>query len=402
MRNFLFISPNYPENYWMFCRELKNNGVRVLGIGDTPWYDVPDRLRDSLTEYCGIASLENYEVLYKTTAYLISKYGRLDWIESNNEYWLDRDALLRTDFHVTSGPQAGDLPRIRYKSGMKEFYRRAGIPAARSHLVDDFDGCADFIRKTGFPVIVKPDNGIGASHTYKLNDTAELEQFLSRRDKSVPYLMEEYVNGVIHSYDAIIDSNGNPLFETGNVTPDSIMELVNTGGNVFFYIVKELAEDVRAAGRAAVKSFGVRSRFVHFEFFRLTGDQPLGRDGDIAALEVNMRPCGGFGPEMMNYANGTNVYKIWADMIAFNRTEEAQVEHGYCAYVGRRDGQSFALSGEELCGKYADNLRMVTRNVGAIADAMGDSVYLAFFPTEKELSAFRDDALRPAGETSSL
>lgn len=34
MKNFIFISPNFPSNYWKFCRELQNNGVRVLGIGD--------------------------------------------------------------------------------------------------------------------------------------------------------------------------------------------------------------------------------------------------------------------------------------------------------------------------------------------------------------------------------
>ena len=33
MKNVVFLSPNFPENYWNFCRELKNNGLRVLGIG---------------------------------------------------------------------------------------------------------------------------------------------------------------------------------------------------------------------------------------------------------------------------------------------------------------------------------------------------------------------------------
>ena len=31
MQNFIFISPNFPTNYWQFCRELKNNGLNVLG-----------------------------------------------------------------------------------------------------------------------------------------------------------------------------------------------------------------------------------------------------------------------------------------------------------------------------------------------------------------------------------
>ena len=37
MQNFIFISPNFPTNYWQFCRELKNNGMNVLGIGDQPY-----------------------------------------------------------------------------------------------------------------------------------------------------------------------------------------------------------------------------------------------------------------------------------------------------------------------------------------------------------------------------
>ena len=37
MKNVVFISPNFPTNYWQFCRELKKNGMNVLGIGDQPY-----------------------------------------------------------------------------------------------------------------------------------------------------------------------------------------------------------------------------------------------------------------------------------------------------------------------------------------------------------------------------
>ena len=37
--NVVFISPQFPENYWMWCDRLRNNGATVLGIGDTP-YDI--------------------------------------------------------------------------------------------------------------------------------------------------------------------------------------------------------------------------------------------------------------------------------------------------------------------------------------------------------------------------
>ena len=49
MKNVIFISPNFPTNYWQFCRELKNNGMNVLGIGDAPYDELTGELRDSLT-----------------------------------------------------------------------------------------------------------------------------------------------------------------------------------------------------------------------------------------------------------------------------------------------------------------------------------------------------------------
>ncbi len=394
MQNFIFISPNFPTNYWKFCRELKNNGIRVMGIGDQPYEEMTQELKDSLNEYYKVSSLENYDEVYRAVAWFIHKFGRIDWIESNNEYWLERDAMLRTDFNVQSGFQVSDLARIKYKSGMKEYYQKAGIRTARYHIVDNFDSCKAFINEVNYPVIVKPDNGVGANDTYKLDNDGELWSFLNEKNPNVRYIMEEFVTAEVNSYDAIIDSNGNPLFETGNVTPMSIMDIVNNSDNSLYYIVKNLADDVRAAGRAAVKSFGVRSRFVHFEFFRLTKDQYMGRKGDVVALEVNMRPCGGFSPDMMNYANSTDVYKIWADMIAFNCSTKPQGEHFYCAFAGRRDGKPFQLSHEELTAKYANQIRMMGRIPDALSGAMGNQMYIAVFPTEEELNQFYADAVR--------
>ncbi len=394
MQNFIFISPNFPTNYWQFCRELHNNGLRVLGIGDQPYDELIPELREALHEYYKVSSLENYDEVYRAVAFFISKYGRIDWLESNNEYWLERDAMLRTDFHITSGWQVSDLGRIKFKSGMKPYYQQAGIRTARYHMVDNFDGCKAFIAEVGYPVIVKPDNGVGASHTYKLDDDGELSAFLAEKDPSVSYIMEEFVTAEVNSYDAIIDNKGDPIFETGNVTPDSIMDIVNNNDNSIYYIVKNLADDVRAAGRATVKAFGVKSRFVHFEFFRLTKDQPMGKAGDVVALEVNMRPCGGFSPDMMNFANSTDVYKIWADMIAYNTTLKPCGEHNYCAFAGRRDGKNFQLSDDDLLARYGAQLRMVGRIPDALSGAMGNRMFVGLFPTAEAMNAFYADALR--------
>lgn len=394
MKNVIFISPNFPTNYWQFCKELKNNGMNVLGIGDQPYDELSENLKNSLNEYYKVSSLENYDEVYRAVAFFIHKHGRIDWLESNNEYWLERDAKLRTEFHIMSGFQDSDIPRIKYKSKMKEFYIKAGIPVARYHIVDTVENCLEFITKVNYPVIVKPDNGVGASHTYKLSNDDQLIQFFAEKEPNVSYIMEEFINAEVNSYDAIIDSNGEPIFETGNVTPNSIMDIVNTNDNSIYYIVKDLPEDTRKAGRATVKSFGVKSRFVHFEFFRLLSDhEGMGKKGDVVALEVNMRPCGGFTPDMMNFAHNTDVYKIWADMIAYDSSLKENGPHSFCAFAGLRDGKNFVMSHEDIMNKYGAQMRMVDRIPEALSGAMGNQMYVAVFDTKEEMDTFYSEVV---------
>ena len=394
MKNFIFISPNFPTNYWLFCRELKNNGMNVMGIGDQPYGELAGEVKESLNEYYRVDSLENYDEVYRAVAFLTFKHGRIDWLESNNEYWLVRDARLRTDFNITTGFQAADIPRIKYKSKMKKYYEEAGIPTARYHMADSLGECLKFAGQVGYPVVVKPDNGVGASDTWKIENADQLAEFFERKPAEVSYIMEEFIYAEVNSYDAIIDSKGEPMFETGNVTPVSIMDIVNNADNSIYYIVKELAADVRAAGRATVKSFGVKSRFVHFEFFRLTRDQAgMGKKGDVVALEVNMRPCGGFTPDMIDFAHNTNVYKIWADMVAFDRSTMEVGEHAYCAFAGLRDGKNFVMSHDEIMEKYGGNMKMVGRIPEALSGAMANRMYVATFDTKTQMDEFYRDVL---------
>lgn len=391
MKNFVFISPNFPMTYWRFCRELRNNGMRVLGIGDSPYNDLVKELKESLDEYYKVSSLENYDEVFKAVAFFTFKYGKIDWLESNNEYWLMRDAQLRTEFNITTGPKIDDMAKIKFKSAMKEYYAKAGLPTARYHLVDGLDDALEFAGYVGYPVVVKPDNGVGANNTYKLMSDDDVRWFINTKDDQV-YIMEEFVNGHIQTYDAIIDSQGNPLFESGNVTPLSLMDIVNEGGDSVYYLVKDLPDRIRDAGLRTVKSFGVKSRFIHLEFFILNEDQEgLGKKGDILGLEVNMRPAGGYTPEMYNYSQETDVYKIWADMVAFDTNTKPIGSHHYCAFYGRRDGKTYKMDDYEITMKYGHCLKMTGRIPEALSGAMANQMYVCNFDTEEEMSEFYHD-----------
>ena len=129
--NFIFVSPQFPHTYWEFCHRLKQNGVTVLGIGDTPYESLSNELKGSLDDWYYVPNMEDYDRMYRAVAFLASKWGRIDWIESNNEYWLAQDARLRTDFNVRTGIQTDHIDAIKEKSEMKRYYALAGVPSAR-------------------------------------------------------------------------------------------------------------------------------------------------------------------------------------------------------------------------------------------------------------------------------
>ena len=71
--NFIYLSPNFPENHWNFTHHLKLNGANVLGIGDCDYNSLSENLRNSMNEYYRVNSLENYDEVYRAVAYLLPK-----------------------------------------------------------------------------------------------------------------------------------------------------------------------------------------------------------------------------------------------------------------------------------------------------------------------------------------
>ena len=137
--NFVYISPHFPKTNWEFCDRLKQNGVTVLGIADVEYNELDEKLKNALTEYYKVSSLENYDEVLKAVGYFTFKYGKIDWLESNNEYWLEQDAKLRTDFNITTGIKTDKIHNIKEKSAMKSSYEKGGISTAAYHMVSTLE-----------------------------------------------------------------------------------------------------------------------------------------------------------------------------------------------------------------------------------------------------------------------
>ena len=389
--NVIFISPHFPETYWHFCAGLRANGVNVLGIADTNFENLPWGLKESLTDYYKVHNLEDYDEMYRAVAFFAHRYGKIDWIESNNEWWLEQDARLRTDFNVNTGIKNDHIAAIKNKSEMKKYYALGGIPTARQ--IKGSEGALKikaFVKKTGFPVIAKPDNGMGAGGTTKINNVNELAAWLLTHAHDMGnYVIEEFITGLLVSYDAIFNSKGEPIFENNTVFPTPVMEIVHGNLDCCYWTNKTVPAKLAAIGRRTVKAFGITSRFVHLEFFQLDRDREgLGKKGDYVGLEVNMRPPGGYTPDMMNYAHQTDVYQIWADMVAFDEARKPRGESAYIGYVGRRDVHSYKHSHQELLDHYGPAVCMCSRVPYALSDDLGDTAYIVRLQTKAAIEDF--------------
>lgn len=386
--NIVFLSPNFPLHFYNFCNRLLKLGCNVLGIGDCRYDDLDANVKSSLSEYYYVESLEDYDKVMRAVAFFTHKYGKIDHIESQNEYWLETEARLREDFNVKSGMRPAELSTVKRKSAMKRKYAEAGIKTAWYSVIDSVQNALMFAKTAGFPVIIKPDNGVGASNTYKINDFDELNSVFGKITFDGTYIIEEFVPGHIETFDGITNSRGEILFCTGQVmavTP--LAMLVGNGENVS-YTQNVQTSDLLEVGRRAVKAFGTRQRFFHFEFFRLDEDKAnLGSKGDIIGLEVNMRAPGGYIPDKMNYAYDVDVYQIWAESLVYdeNRSFPNYRFQRYVTHFGRGANVEYQYSADEIRNRFNGDILLEKIPPKSISGGMGAQVFMLKAPSLKAI-----------------
>ena len=160
--NFVFFSPHFPANGADFCDRLKKAGATVLGIGDAPYDALERKLKTALSEYYRVADMEDYEPVFRAIGHFIHKWGRIDRFESLNEHWLELEAGIRTDFNIF-GTKLDFVKNLKRKRACAPSSARAASRPSRSANAPTAPARMTFIRRVGYPVVVKPDSGSGAS-----------------------------------------------------------------------------------------------------------------------------------------------------------------------------------------------------------------------------------------------
>lgn len=374
--NFVCFSPHFPPNFIPFWVQLRQKGVNTLGLGDASFHELPYELTNCLIEYYRVTNQHHYDDLLRALGYFTHRYGKIDRIESHNEYWLETDARLRTDFNIP-GLKAGDMPAIKRKSEMKKMFQKAGLNVAEGRVCETLDAARALVEEIGFPLIAKPDIGVGASNTRAIRSHAELDLFFANKPL-IDFIFEEFVPGSIQTFDGLVDQDGKIVFRSSLEYSDGVMDLVNLGNDFYYYTQRYISPALEDAGRRLVEMYGLRERFFHFEFFRVA-------ENEYVALEVNMRPPGGLTTDMWNYANDIDIYRGYAEIVTDNRFETPEIPPYYCAYFSRRQGRAYCRSHEEILAAFPRQIVSHAPISGVFAAALGDYGYLGRSPHLEEL-----------------
>ena len=365
---FAYFSPHFPTNGTDFCDRLRQAGATVLGIGDAPYDHLTPRLKAALSEYYRIADMEDGDQVLRAMGHFTHRWGRIDRFESLNEHWLEQDAAIRTDFNIP-GIRREFVENLKHKSKMNAFFKKAGVQTIRQHKYVDRAGVEAFVADIGYPIVIKPDQGSGASNTVKLSGDRDLDAFEKAKLPGVNYVAEEFIDGIVLTYDGLVDRDGRIVFAASHRFEQSIMEVVNTNSHLNYYCLPFVDPEVEAAGRAVVKSFGIREKFFHIEFFQTRADNR------IVALEINMRPPGAWMTDAINYSYDMDVYRAWAQMVVTNEAGGPFAGRYYTGYASRKNHIRYTNDHRAILAAHGDRIVHFAPIEDVFSRAMGNFAY---------------------------
>lgn len=371
MARILYLSPGFPPNSHLFCVAAHALGASVVAVGDMPESELPPEARHALDQYVFEPRMGEYDVLLGIVATMVAEHSPIDFVESNGEHWLEVEGRLRDDLGI-AGLSAQDVRRLRSKLAMAEAFEKARVPFPPGIRCSSAQAVRDFVAEHGLPLVFKPDSGSGAVSTFRVSTAAELEAALLLPLEA--HVVQPFVEGGIVTFDGLVDRAGRVVFCTSHAYDRGIMEVRAGALDGFYYSLRSIPPALEQVGRRALSAFDLRQRFFHLEFF----DRP---DGSYVALEMNVRPPGGFTTDMMNHACDFDVYALWAAVMRGDSCEGFSYERKFhTAHAGRRHDRAYAHSPEALPDLLGDTLVEVRPVPAAFATTMGDRAYLLRHP----------------------
>lgn len=214
--------------------------------------------------------------------------------------------------------------RFRDKDRMKEVLRSHGVPVAASRLVASRAELRAFVDAVGFPIIVKPQAGVGSRSTHRVESLADLDALARiglEPSAARPLQAEQFIRARELTCETVT-IHGKPVWRSGTQYFPTPLEVLETPWVQYCVMLPREVEppwtDFAAVNGEALEAlFGDDPRvsgtaITHMEWF-------LTNNGSMYVNEVGARPPGVQIMPLMSLAHDVDMIGAWAELIAFDR-----------------------------------------------------------------------------------
>ncbi len=340
--NVVLVEPFFPANQRQFARALAEAGATVIGIGEYGLDVLDDQLKGWLYHYERVSSVTDTEAMTHAVRWVQDKLW-VDRLEATIEAHTMAAAQVREACTIP-GTSVRTAWLCRDKPSMKEALRAAGVPTAASAAVDSASEAHEFARQVGFPLILKPRSGAGASGTVRVDDLPALEHALGvfggQGVESIA--VEEFIEGHEGFYDTITVNGQVALDFVSHYYPNVLAAMRARWISPQFVATNRIDTapeyaELRDMGQRVITALGIGTSATHMEWF-------FGPKG-LKFSEIGCRPPGVGAWDLYSAGNDIDLYREWANAIVHGGTDSAPSRRYASGIVALRPDRDGAISG---------------------------------------------------------
>lgn len=342
----MFVAPFFAETTLRFVSAAADlAGVRLALVSEDQAERLPAALRAKLSAHRQVENGLDPSCIGDAVRALSTEIGPCRRLLGALEQLQVPLARVREALGIP-GMNVSTAENFRDKARMKRVLQQAGVACARHRLASSCEDAAGFARAVGFPIVVKPPAGSGARHTLRVESATQLEQALNlmRPDGRQPVLLEEFITGEEHSFDAVSIDGRVVWHSLTHYRPGPLEVMEHPWIQWTVLLPREIDhpryDDIRDVAERALNALGMGTGLSHMEWFRQG-------DGSVAVSEVAARPPGAQFTTLISYAHDLDFYRAWARLMIEERFDAPSRRYaaGIAFLRGQGQGRVRAIHG---------------------------------------------------------
>ena len=338
----VFIEPRFPTNQRFFVRALKEVGATVTAIGEGSKESLSGELKSWLTHYEQVDSVVNENAVLRAAKFIHARH-RIDRLETTVEAHIMSTAKVREAMGI-EGTSVRTSWLCRDKPSMKETLRQHGIPCAQSTAAASIEEIVAFAKQVGFPLIIKPRDGAGASGTARVDSLADIMKAAQELgvDRGRSVAVEEFIEGHEGFYDTI-SVGGRVVHDFVTHYYPNVLEAMRTRWISPQFIATNRIDsapgynDLKVLGGKVLRALDIGTSATHMEWF----SGPKG----LKFSEIGCRHPGVRAWDLYNVGNDVDLYREWAMAIVHGRPGASLSRRFSAGIVALRPSQDGRIAG---------------------------------------------------------